>query len=90
MNHLELKAARETLRLTPQEAAQMLDMATAKPIYRMEMDPANSTAIEPSARVVRLYKAYLAGYRPDDWPTRLVEEAERLKMLEDVRTQSAE
>lgn len=74
MNHLELRAARLKLRLTPKEAARVLDMKSAKTIYRMEMDPSKSTACEPSSRVVRLYNAYLDGHRPDDWPERLAEE----------------
>lgn len=79
MNHVELKAARLKLRMSPKEAAQMLDLSSTKTIYRMEMDPTQSTACKAPTRVVRLYKAYLAGYRPDDWPKRLVEEEAILK-----------
>jgi len=72
MNHDELRAARESLGLSPAEAAQMLDLADTKAIYRMESTPGHSTHRPPATRVVRLYRAYLAGYRPDDWPERLL------------------
>ncbi|MEP2533524.1 hypothetical protein [Shimia sp.] len=69
----------------------MLDLSSTKPIYRMEMDPAKSTARPPPARVIRLYRAYLAGHRPPDWPEHLLAwEARRktaLEAMEKVRPQ---
>ena len=77
MTHEELKQARLALRLTPAEAATLLDLKTTKQVYRMESAPENAIHITPPARVVRLYRAYLDGHRPDDWPERLVEEEKR-------------
>jgi len=86
MNHAEIKKAREALGLTPEEAARVLD-TSVKTIYRMESDPGNKMARPAPARVARLYRAYLDGHRPEDWPARLTRlEAEREK-LEGVRTQ---
>lgn len=68
MNHLELREARESLGLTPEDAARLLDLETPKSIYRMELDPRHATSIKPPRRVVRLYRAYLDGHRPEDWP----------------------
>lgn len=73
MNHQELKAARDSLGLTPAEAALMLDLQDAKTIYRMESDPDNKSSREAPVRVVRLYRAYLDGHRPADWPQRLTD-----------------
>jgi len=74
MTPVELREARESLGLSPAEAAQMLDISNPKAVYRMESATSHSTHRAPSTRVVRLYRAYLAGYRPDDWPARLLEQ----------------
>lgn len=71
MNYDELRRARELLGLTPTEAAEMLDTDVST-IRKIERDPEHTQHRAPPGRVVRLYKAYLAGYRPDDWPERLV------------------
>ncbi|AIT13256.1 transcriptional regulator [Ruegeria phage DSS3-P1] len=86
MNHEELREARESLGLAPAEAARVLDLSNAKAIYRMETAPGNSMAREAPVRVVRLYRAYLAGYRPDDWPERLKEREAAMAEIEEVRT----
>jgi hypothetical protein len=74
------------LGLTPAEAAAMLDMGWAKSIHRMESDPAASTHRPAPVRVARLYRAYLAGYRPDDWPERLRDREARKAEIAEVRT----
>lgn len=70
MNHEDLRKAREQLRLTVQEAAEMLETDVTT-IRKMELPPEAAQARKPPARVVRLYKLYLAGARPDDWPDRV-------------------
>jgi transcriptional regulator with XRE-family HTH domain len=57
------KEARLTLRLNQSQAAVLLGYGNAVRISEIEAGRRN-----PSASVVRLLRAYLAGYRPDDWP----------------------
>jgi len=85
MNHDELRQARETLGLTPAEAATLLDTDPTT-VHRLERDPALPTARKAPARVIRLYRAYLDGHRPDDWPERLVGRADRRNEIGEVRT----
>jgi DNA-binding transcriptional regulator YiaG len=63
----EISDARHELGLSQREMADMLD-TDKQTVRRMEMDPSAQTAREPAPRMVRLIKAYIAGYRPDDWP----------------------
>lgn len=67
MTPAQLREARHTLGLS---VAQMADMLDTDPlsIRRMEMDQDRKTARAPAPRMIRLMVAYLAGYRPDDWP----------------------
>lgn len=66
MNGNEIKAAREALGLKNADLAAMLDITPARATQtisdwvtgRQQMDGARA----------RLLRAYLAGYRPDDWP----------------------
>lgn len=74
MNHTELRAARERLGLTTKDMAQMLD-TSEKSVLRMESAPVKATARPAPRRAIRLIEAYLAGYRPKDWPTREETEA---------------
>ena len=67
MNHAEIKAARQALGLSLSEFAEMLDTDPTT-TRRLEMAPHNSTARQPAPRMLRLIEAYLAGYRPKDWP----------------------
>ena len=67
MNHAEIKAARQALGLSLSEFAEMLDTDPTT-TRRLEMAPHNSTARQPAPRMLRLIEAYLAGYRPPDWP----------------------
>jgi len=64
MTQAEFKQARITLGLTPVQCAAMLDYGFQSRISEIE----SGTRV-PGARAVRLMRAYLAGYRPDDWPT---------------------
>ena len=63
MTPTELKQARKTLGLTPQQMADMLGYGAKTRISEIENGKAN-----PSAAVIRLLQAYVAGYRPTDWP----------------------
>ena len=63
MTAAEFKQARHTLGLTALQAANMLGYGAATRISEIENGKRS-----PSASVVRLLRAYLDGYRPDDWP----------------------
>jgi len=65
MTPAELKAARRTLGLTAKQMAAMLDIT---PEWLFSIESSAPSGSPPGARHVRLMKAYLAGYRPDDWP----------------------
>lgn len=80
----ELRAAREKLGLTVEEAGLVLETGS-KTIQRMESPPHVKTHREPPVRVVQLYQAYLAGFRPDTWPVRLTRREEAQKAVEEVR-----
>jgi len=67
MNHIELKAARQSLGISLSAIATLLD-TDADSVRRMEMEPHRSKHRRPAPRMVRLIEAYLAGYRPADWP----------------------
>lgn len=67
MDHTEIKAARQALGLSLSQFAALLDTDPTT-TRRLEMDPRHSTARAPAPRMVRLVRAYLDGYRPDDWP----------------------
>lgn len=60
-----LKEARQRLGWSTAEMAEKLD-TDAQTIRRMEQSPDASTFRKPAPRMVRLIKAYLAGYRPED------------------------
>lgn len=68
MTPAEIKAACTELGLTQGELAKMLDMQDARTLRTMLAAPTAGSQRPPAARVVRLIKAYLSGYRPDDWP----------------------
>lgn len=63
MNPAQFKEARQTLGLDQRQAAALLGYGNATRISEIEAGKRN-----PSASVVRLLRAYLDGYRPDDWP----------------------
>jgi len=66
-DHDQFKAAREELGLSLTELAVMLD-TDPRSLRAIESDPSQSTHRAPAPRMVRLMEAYLAGYRPIDWP----------------------
>ncbi|MDO5648348.1 hypothetical protein [Paracoccus sp. (in: a-proteobacteria)] len=59
----ELKAARKSLGLKQHEIAPLLGFGHSVRVSELER---GATAI--SAAVERLVRAYLDGYRPNDWP----------------------
>ena len=67
MNPQQIKEARQSLRLTQSQLAAMLD-TDPRAVRAMESDPSTSKHRTPAPRMVRLLRAYLEGYRPDDWP----------------------
>ena len=67
MTPADLKAARHQLGLTLAQLGALLDIGWQQ-VARMEMSPDRSTSRCPAPRVEKLISAYLAGYRPDNWP----------------------
>lgn len=67
MDNEEIKEARHKLGLKVEDMAAMLE-TDQNSLRKIEMNPERSTARKPPPRFVRLLRAYLAGYRPDDWP----------------------
>jgi DNA-binding transcriptional regulator YiaG len=63
----QIKEARIALGLTQSQLGRMLE-TDGQTVRRMEMPATASTAREPAVRMARLIRAYLDGYRPDDWP----------------------
>jgi DNA-binding transcriptional regulator YiaG len=64
MTPAEIRAARLSLGLTPEQAAPLLGYGARSRISEIETGARN-----PSAAAARLLRAYLDGYRPSDWPT---------------------
>lgn len=67
MTPAEIKQARQSLALSTAQLAALLD-TDAQTIRRMEQREDASTFRKPAPRMVRLIRAYLDGYRPNDWP----------------------
>lgn len=63
MTPAEIKAARQKLGLTQAGLARVLGYSTPRKVSDIETGQK-----KPSASVVRLLRAFLDGYRPDDWP----------------------
>ena len=63
MNPAELQQARQSLGLTQSQLAPLLGYSNKTRISELEVGTR-----KPGAAVVLLLRAYLAGYRPDDWP----------------------
>jgi transcriptional regulator with XRE-family HTH domain len=61
MTGAEFKQAREALGLTGAQAAALMGYGDRSRIYAIEARP----VVPPQA--ARLMRAYLDGYRPDDW-----------------------
>lgn len=64
MTPAEIRAARETLGLTPQQFADMLELGHRSAVYALQCDGGRQLP----TRAERLLRAYLSGYRPEDWP----------------------
>ena len=64
----EIREARLTLGLSRAQLARLLDLGRAQDVQRMEMPVTAATHRPMPVRAERLLRAYLAGYRPDDWP----------------------
>ena len=64
-NPEHFRRARERLGLTQAELARLLGYGSKSRIAELE-----AGARKPGRTVVRLLGAYLAGFRPTDWPTR--------------------
>lgn len=65
--YVEIKKIRRALNLTQKELGALCD-TDAQTIRRIEMSPDKRTARVPAPRMMRLIRAYAAGYRPEDWP----------------------
>ena len=63
----EIKEARQSLSLTVPQLAALLE-TDPQTIRRMEQSETANTFRSPAPRMARLIRAYLSGYRPDDWP----------------------
>lgn len=63
MNQDEIKKARDTLRLTQDQLAAVMGLRGGITVSEWERGVRN-----PGDTAIRLIRAYLAGYRPDDWP----------------------
>ena len=68
MTPTDLKQARHKLGLTQAQLGAMLD-TDGQTIRRMEQPEDTKTFRKPAPRMLRLLVAYMAGYRPDDWPS---------------------
>ena len=68
MTPAEIQEARQSLGLSRSQLAALLDLKKPQDVQRMEMPATASTHRPPPVRVVRLIRAYLSGYRPNDWP----------------------
>lgn len=62
MTPAEFKQARQSLGLTAAQAAPLFGLGDLARIYNIE------TGASVPAWHARLMRAYLDGYRPDDWP----------------------
>ena len=63
MTPAQFKDAMESLGITRPQAAALLGYGSATRISEIVNGKLN-----PSVAVTRLLQAYVAGYRPDDWP----------------------
>lgn len=63
MTPTEFKQARQSLGLSPEEAATLLGYGNRSRVYEIE-----GGSRRPSKAVLLLLEAYLAGYRPEGWP----------------------
>ena len=66
MTPSEIREAREQLGLSVAQLAALLE-TDPQTVRRMEMTESANTHRKPAARMTRLIRAYLEGYRPSDW-----------------------
>lgn len=64
----EIKKARKSLGLSQAEMGRMLDIHDTSTYRKYEASTAATQHRVPAARMVRLIRAYLDGFRPEDWP----------------------
>lgn len=62
----QIRSARDKLHLTQAQMAQMLGYSATSRVSEIETGKRN-----PSTAAARLLRAYLDGYRPDDWPQKV-------------------
>lgn len=67
MTPAEFKAARKALRLTQAQLAPLAGYTGKRAAQTISDIERNIVA--PSDGAIRLLRAYLTGYRPDDWPS---------------------
>lgn len=67
MSPEQITEARQTLRLSQSQLADLLETDKST-IRKMEFPDNAAQHRQPARRMVRLIRAYLDGYRPDDWP----------------------
>lgn len=68
MNHIQFREARHKLGLSVVHLARMLGVTDTQ-IRRMEADPKYRSSRPVTRPTENLMKAFLAGYRPKNWPT---------------------
>ena len=68
MTPSEIKQARQTLGLSVSQMGAMLDIHDARTYRAYEAPETAAMHRKPPARMLRLIRAYLDGYRPSDWP----------------------
>lgn len=64
----QIKQARHKLGLTARDMGRMLDINDQRTYRAYEAPTTAAMHRKPPARMLRLLRAYLAGYRPNDWP----------------------
>jgi transcriptional regulator with XRE-family HTH domain len=64
MTPISIREARKSLGLTQSQFADVIGYNDKTAVSAVETGTRN-----PSDAVIRLIRAYLDGYRPDDWPT---------------------
>jgi len=72
MTPAQIREARAQLGLSPRQFAEMLGYVGEHArimTYHLEHEPKRRTLGEAQRRLI---EAYLAGYRPDDWPSQNV------------------
>lgn len=81
-----VRYARQKLGLTQRQLAAMCEM-DPRILRAVEQKPGTSTRRSPPARMIRVLDAYLAGYRPSDWPLPL--SADGSHIIEQLRIAAA-